>query len=141
MSHSQNSATPDETRNTGLSETLAQSTETIPPDQAEGSEISEKGDTSETRSRTMTEKGFEFRSAVKENSAKAANKSFRANVTAFHAYLAGSKDRDQIDRKVKDLIALAEKTEHKLNSWLEQVKNTSQVELITELLSTAKDSI
>ena len=72
----------------------------------------------------MTGKGFEFRSAVKENSAKAANKSFHANVTTFHAYLARSTDRDQIDRKVKDLIALAEKTEFELNSWLDLVKNT-----------------
>ena len=71
----------------------------------------------------MTEKGFEFRSAVKENSAKAANKSFHANITASH------------DRKVKDLIALAEKTEFELNSWLVLVKSTPQVELITELQS------
>ena len=67
----------------------------------------------------MTAKGVEFRSAVKENSAKAANMSFHANVTAFDAYLAGSTDRDHIDRKVKDLIALAEKTEFELNSWLD----------------------
>ena len=66
----------------------------------------------------MTAKGVEFRCTVKENSAKAANMSFHANVTAFDAYLAGSTDRDHIDRKIKDLIALA-KTEFELNSWLD----------------------
>ena len=151
MSHAQNSeqktklgALPDETSDTGFSETsetFAQSKDAIPPDQAEGSKIYEKSELSETCSRTMSEKGFEFRSAVKENSAKAANKSFHANVTAFHAYLARSTDRDQIDRKVKDLIALAEKTEFELNSWLDLVKNTPRAELITKLLSTVKDSI
>ena len=40
---------------------------------------SSKSEPSETRSQTMTEKGFEFRLAVKENSARAANKSFHAN--------------------------------------------------------------
>ena len=71
----------------------------------------------------MTKKGFEFRSAVKEYSAKAANKGFHANVTAFHVYL-----------------ALAKKTEFGLNSWLNLVNHTPQVKLITELLSTVKDS-
>ena len=48
----------------------------------------------------MTEKGFQFRCELKEKSAKAAHKSLHANVTAFHAVLAGTKDRDQIDRKL-----------------------------------------
>ena len=86
----------------------------------------------------MTAEGVEFHSAIKENSAKAANMSFYANVTTFDAYLA---DRDQIDRKVKDLIALAEKTELELNSWLDLMTLPSWAELITELLSTVKDSI
>ena len=51
----------------------------------------------------MPEKGFEFRSALKEKSAKDANKSFHANVAACYTFLAGSKYRDKIDRKVKDL--------------------------------------
>ena len=83
--------------------------------------ISEKSEPSETHS--LTKKGFEFRSMVKEYSAKAANKSFHANVTALHEYL-----------------ALAKETEFELNSWLDLVKNTPQLKLITELLSTVKDS-
>lgn len=70
----------------------------------------------------MTEKGFNFRSALKENSAKMANMRFHTNVTAFHTYLASSKDRDQIDKKIEDLIALAQKTEFGLNTWLDLVK-------------------
>ena len=62
----------------------------------------------------MTEKGFQFRCELKEKSAKAAHKSFHATVTAFHAFLAGTIDRDQIDRKLKDIIAQAEKTELEL---------------------------
>lgn len=80
ISHSQNSekttqpyATPGEASDTGFSETLAQNTDTHTPDRAEGSEITERSEKAETRSRTMTEKGFKFRSALKENSAKTAN--------------------------------------------------------------------
>ena len=83
----------------------------------------------------MTEKGFQFRCELKEKSTKAAHKSFHANVTAFHAFLAGTKDRDQIDRKLKDIIARAEKTELELNIWLDLVKHTPRSELIVELLS------
>ena len=55
--------------------------------------------------------------------------------------MAGTKDRDQIDRKLKDIIALAEKTELELNMWLDLVKHTPRSELIVELLSSIKDSI
>ena len=72
---------------------------------------------------------------------KAAHKSFHANITAFHAFLAGTKDRNQIDRKLKDIIALAEKTELKLNNWLDLVKHTLRSELVVELLSSNEDSI
>ena len=89
----------------------------------------------------MTEKGFQFRCELKEKSPKAAHKSFHANVTAFHAFLAGTKDRDQIDRKLKDTIARAEKRELELNIWLDLVKHTPRSELIVELLSSIKDSI
>ena len=89
----------------------------------------------------MTEKGFEFPSAVKEKSARAAFKIFHTSVTAFHAFLASTKDLDQINRKVKDLVLLAEKTELELNSWLELVKHTPQAELASELLSNMNDSM
>ena len=75
--------------------------------------------------------------SLKEKSAKAAHKSFHANVTAFHAFLAGTKDRDQIDRKLKDMIALAEKTELELNIRLDLVKHTPRSELIVELYSSS----
>ena len=67
----------------------------------------------------MTEKGFELRSAVKEKSTRPAFKVFHSNISEFHTSLAITKEPDQIDRKVKDLIALAEKTEHELISWLD----------------------
>ena len=89
----------------------------------------------------MTEKGFEFRSAFKEKSARAAFKIFDTSVTAFHAFLTSTKDLDQINRKVKDLVLLAEKTELELNSWLELVKHTPQAELASELLSNMNDSM
>ena len=55
--------------------------------------------------------------------------------------LAGTKDPDQIERKLKDIIALAEKTELELNIWLDLVKHTPRSELIVELLSSIDDSI
>ena len=65
MSQSQNSeqntkpdAPPDETRDTGFSETWPLNTINIAKNQAKVSEIPEKGEESETRFRTMTEKGF-----------------------------------------------------------------------------------
>jgi len=68
MSRSQNSeqsaktnAPPDETLDTGFSETWEHTTD-IAESEAGGTEIPEKGEESETRFRTMTEKGFEFRS-------------------------------------------------------------------------------
>ena len=116
MSQSQNGdqsskpdAPPDETLNTGFSETWEQNTTNITENQAKSSEIPEKGEESETRFQTMTEKGFEFCSMVKEKSARTAFKIFHTNVTAFHAFLASAKQPDQIERKVKDLIALTEK--------------------------------
>ena len=105
MSQSQNSeqntkpdAPPDETRDTGFSETWPLNTINIAENQAKVSEIPEKGEESETRFRTMTEKGFEFRSAVKEKSARAAFKIFHTSVTAFHAFMGSTKDLDQIKR-------------------------------------------
>lgn len=69
---------------------------------------------------------------LKENSAKAASKRFHANVTVFHTYLTSSKDGDQIDRKVDELIAWLEKTEVQLNTWLDLMENIPQAELISE---------
>ena len=134
-------APPDETLDTGFSETWEQNTANIAENEAKSAEIPEKGEESETRFRTMTKKGFEFRSAVKEKSARTAFKIFHTNVTAFHAFLAITKEPDQIERKVKDLIALAEKTELELISWLELVKNTPQAELASELLSNMTNSM
>lgn len=50
----------------------------------------ENGETSETHSTTMTEKGFQFRCTRKAKSTKAAHKCFHANVTAFHPFLAAA---------------------------------------------------
>ncbi len=131
-------APPEETFDTGFSETWELHTT---ENEAKGTKITKKGEELETRFRAMTENGFEFRSAVKEKSARAAFKTFHTNVTTFHTFLASTKESDQIDRKVKDLIALAEKTEHELLSWLELVKNTAQAELASELLSNMTDSM
>ena len=133
--------TQDETTDTGFNETLAHNAHFTDHPENTALATPKNGETSETRSRTMTEKGFQFRCELKEKSAKAAHKSFHANVTAFHAFLAGTKDRNQIDRKLKDIIALAEKTEIELNIWLDLVKHTPRSELIVELLSSIKDSI
>lgn len=100
---------PDETLDTGFSETWENTTD-IAENKAKSEEL-------ETRFPTMIEKGFEFRSAVKEKSARAAFKIFHTNVTVFHAFLAITKEPDQIDRKVTNLIVLVEKTEHELISW------------------------
>ena len=59
----------------------------------------------------MTEKGFQFRCMLKEVSAKATHKNVHPNVTVLHASLAGTKDHNQIDRKLKCIIALVEKME------------------------------
>ena len=59
----------------------------------------------------MTEKGFEFRSATKEKSARTANKHFHPNVTEFHAFLAGSNNRAEIEERTKSLIKIADQAE------------------------------
>ena len=84
----------------------------------------------------MAERVFQFRCTVKD--------SFYANVNAhfthFRAFLADSKDRNQIlDRKAEDKITLAEKTDLELNSWLDLVKHTPRSEYISDLLSAIKD--
>ena len=66
-------------------------------------EKSKAGDLPETRARTMTEKGFEFRSATKEKSARTANKRFHSNVTEFHAFLASSNNCAEIEERTKSL--------------------------------------
>ena len=50
---------------------------------------------------------------LKEKSVKATHKNFHPNGTAFHAFLAGTKDHNQIDRKFKYIIALVEKAQIK----------------------------
>ena len=73
----------------------------------------EKGkneDLPETRARTMTEKGFEFRSATKEKSVRTANKRFYSNVTNFHAFLASTNNRAEIEETTKSLITIADHT-------------------------------
>ena len=145
MSHSQNEeqktkldVPPDETTDTGLSETLAKNDVER---REQTLEISKPEELSETCSRTMTEKGFEFRSAAKEKSARTANKVFHANVSAFHGFLASSNDHDEIAKRTKSLAAIAEKTELELNAWFDAVKETPQAEIVTDLVSTIKDSI
>ena len=133
-------APPDESLDTGFSKIWERAID-IAENEAKGTEVSEKGEESETRFRTMTEKGFEFRSAVKEKSARATFKVFHTNDSTFHTFLAITKEPDQIDRKVKDLIAFAEKTEHELISWLDLVKNTAKAELASELPSNMTNSI
>ena len=53
----------------------------------------------------MTEKGFQFHCELKEKSVKAAHKSFHANVTAFHAFLAGTKDVKDLKELLQELNA------------------------------------
>ena len=64
----------DETSDTGFNETLAHNTHNT--DHPENTPLAtpENGETSETRSRTMTEKGFQFRCELTEKSAKAVHK-------------------------------------------------------------------
>ena len=98
-------------------------------------------DLPETRARTMTEKGFEFRSATKEKSARTANKRFHSNVTEFHAFLASSNNRAEIEKRTKSLITIAEHAELELTIWLKLVKFTPQEEIIADLISTVQDTI
>jgi len=73
----------------------------------------EKGkakDLPETRAQTMTKKGFEFRSATKEKSARTANKRFHANITAFHAFVGGCNNPAEIDKRTKKLITITDQT-------------------------------
>lgn len=144
MSQSQNeektepSVPPDETIDTGFSEKFAQGT----VEQEELTfEKSKNEDLPETRARIMTEKGFEFRSATKEKSARTANKRFHSNVTKFHAFLAGSNDRAEIEERTKSLIENADQAELELGAWLELVKLTPEAEIIADLISTVQDAI
>ena len=84
---------------------------------------------------------MEFRPAVKEKLARAANKKFHAHVTAYHAFLVSSKDRNKIDNKIKEWVTLVEETELELSTWLDLGKNTPKAEIITGLLVTVKDSL
>ena len=81
--------TPDETSDTGFNETLAHNAHCTDHPENTALATPENGETSETRSRTMTEEGFQFRCELKEKLAKAAHKSFHANdpnVIAFNAF-------------------------------------------------------
>ena len=129
---------PDETTDTGFSETICRNAAEI---STETSEFSKETELPEKRTITIAEKGLEFRSAVKEKLARAANKNFHAHVTAYHAFLVSSKDRNMIDDKIKELVTLAEKTELELSAWLDLEKNTPKAEVITDLLVTVKDSL
>jgi len=112
---------PDETVHTGFGEMFTQAT----IEQQELTlEKSKAENLPETRARTLTEKGFEFRSATKEKSAKTANKRFHANVTAFHAFVAGCHNPAEIDERTKKLITIADQTKLELGAWLELVKLT-----------------
>jgi len=51
---------------------------------------------------------------MKEKSAKTANKCFHANVTAFHAFLAGCNNPAEIDERTKNLITIADQTKLEL---------------------------
>ena len=80
MSHSEEedqkaklAVTPDETTDTGFSETICRNAAEI---STETSEFSKETEVPKKRTITMTEKGLEFRSAVKEKLARAANKNF-----------------------------------------------------------------
>lgn len=110
---------PGETADTDSSEMLAQG---AIEQQELPLEKSKNEDLPETRARTMTEKGFEFRSATKEKSAKSANKRFHSNVTKFHIFLASSDNRAEIEERTKSLITIADHTEHELITWLKLVK-------------------
>ena len=101
--------TPDETSDTGFNETLVHNTHFTDHHENTPLATTENDGTSETRSGAMSV------ARLKKNQRKP-HKSFHANVTAFHAFLAGTKDRDQIDRKLKDIIALAKQTQLELNS-------------------------
>ena len=127
-----------QTTDTGFSETTY---ENAKENSAETTEFSEETMESETRSRTMTEKGLEFHSAVKEKLARTANKNFHANVTAYHTFLVCSKEPNMIDNKMKEFVTLAEKTELELNAWLNLDNNTPKADIITDLLITVRDSL
>lgn len=96
----------------------------------------ENGETSEINSRTMAEKGFQFRCMLKEKSAKATPKNFHPNGTAFHSFLAGTKDHNQIDRKLK-CIKSGTRIKQLARSWIHFLLS----ELISKLFSSIKDSI
>jgi len=68
---------PDETAHTGFGEMFTQATI---KQQELTLEKSKAENLPETRTRTLTKKGFEFRCATKEKSAKTANRRFHANV-------------------------------------------------------------
>ena len=104
-------------------------------------EKSKAEDLPETCAWTMTEKGFEFRSATKEKSARTANKRFHANVTEFHAFLASSNNRAEIEERTKSLITIADHAELELTIWLKLVKFTPQEEIIADLILTVQDTI
>ena len=104
-------------------------------------EKSKAEDLPETRSRNMTEKGFEFRSATKEKSARTANKRFHSNIIEFHAFLASSNNYVEIEEGTKSLITIADHSELELTIWLRLVKFAPQEEIIADLISTVQDTI
>ena len=108
-------SSPDQTTDTGFSATTY---ENAAENSTETTKFSEETKESETRSRTKTGTELEFHSVVKEKLVRAASKNFNANITAYHAFLVCSKDRNMIDNKMKELVTLAEKTELELNAWL-----------------------
>ena len=73
--------------------------------------------------------------------ARTTNKRFHSNVTEFHAFLASSKNRAEIEGRTKSLIAIADQAELELGAWLELVKFTPKAEIIADLISTVQDAI
>lgn len=102
-------------------------------------EKSKPEDLPETRARAMNKKSLDFRSAMKEKSAKTANKCFHANATAFHAFLASSNNPEEIEERTKDLITIVVQAELELSTWLELVKLTPVEESVADLVSTVQD--
>lgn len=128
---------PDETVDTGFGEMFTQGT--IKEQELTLEKSKPEDLPKQTRARAMTKKSLDFRSAMKEKSAKTANKCFHANVTAFHAFLASSNNPEEIEERTKDLITIVDQAELELSTWLELVKLTPVEESVADLVSTVQD--
>ena len=128
-------AAEDQTTDTGFSETPASASEEKSFNH-EQTQLFQP----ETRTRTMTARGFEYHLSIKERLGLDENKAFGGHVDAFLTSLATLRDTRIIVDDINKLAARAENTQKALDEWLQLVSDTDQATIIANYKEGVKTS-